>query len=60
VASTERIEILCAQLLRAEHPAIINAVATQLQEAIQEYAQNATRHVPILEQLPSSSEKIAA
>src|SRR4051794_20539724 len=35
----ERIRQLCAQLFRAEHPAVIDTVAAQLHAAVEEFSQ---------------------
>jgi rRNA-processing protein FCF1 len=43
-----RIRELCAQLLRAQHPAVVQAVVDQLKAAIDEYTDSA-RDRPVLE-----------
>ena len=44
----ERIRELCAQLLRAEHPAVIETVAGQLHQAINDYVQNRSTETILL------------
>jgi hypothetical protein len=39
---------LTAQLLRAEHPAVIQTVAAQLQQAIQEYVEKIPPKVAVI------------
>src|SRR4051812_7168697 len=45
----QRIRELSAQLFRAENPAVIETVATLLKLAVDEYAQEAQREVPMME-----------
>jgi len=44
--SDERVRQLCAQLLRAENPAVIETVAAQLKIAIDEYVRRRKPHTP--------------
>jgi hypothetical protein len=46
VAPDERIPHLAAQLIRSEHPLVIETVAEQLRQAIDEYVEIATRRAP--------------
>jgi len=45
LALDERIPQLAAQLIRSEHPDVIETVAAQLRLAIDEYVESATRRV---------------
>jgi hypothetical protein len=45
----ERIQELCAQLLRAQNPLVIQMVADQLKAAIDAYAESVQRDFPVIE-----------
>jgi hypothetical protein len=60
VAPYERIRVLCAQLLRAENPPVIQMVADQLKEAIDSYAKSVQGDYPTLELSSLAGEKRAA
>lgn len=49
VTADQRIKELTAQPLRAHNPAVIETVAAQLKEVIDEYVRNAAREIPLLE-----------
>ena len=55
--SDERIRELCAQLLRAEHPAVIETVSAQLHQEIDVYVRYAQKNVSTLalDPLPAES-----
>jgi hypothetical protein len=42
----ERLRELCAQLLRSEHPEVIDSVAAQLQLALKEYLRARSTEIP--------------
>jgi hypothetical protein len=42
----ERLRELCAQVLRCEHPEVIDSVAEQLQLALKEYLQARSPEIP--------------
>lgn len=50
--SDERVRQLCAQLLRAENPAVIETVAAQLKIAVDDYVRRTRRNVPAVFTLP--------
>jgi hypothetical protein len=41
VKADEKIRALCAQLLRAENPVVLDTVSAELHHAIEEYVRNA-------------------
>jgi hypothetical protein len=45
----ERIRELCAHLLRAQNPLVIQMVADQLKAAIDAYAENVQRDLPVID-----------
>ena len=49
VTPHERIQQLCAQLLRAENPAVVETVAAQLHLAIQEYVRTKSSQAPTVD-----------
>jgi hypothetical protein len=46
VADEERMRQLCAQLLRAENPEVIDAVVNELREALDTHMRGAAKEVP--------------
>lgn len=50
--SDEKVLQLCAQLLRAENPAVIETVAAQLKIAVDDYVRRTQRNVPAVFTLP--------
>ena len=50
--SDERVRQLCAQLLRAENPAVIETVAAQLKIAVDDYVQRTRPNTPAVFALP--------
>lgn len=59
MTADEKISALCAQLLRAENPVVMDTVSAELHGAIEEYVRNAKHAYSgrnmILEPLPSSA-----
>jgi len=52
MSSDERVQQLCAQLLRAENPAVIETVAAQLKIAVDEYVRRTKPNTPAVFALP--------
>lgn len=59
MTADEKIRLLCAQLLRAENPVVLDTVSAELHCAIEEYVRSAKHVHPavdtILEPLPASA-----
>ena len=60
MTSGQRIRELCAQLLRAEHSVVIEAVATELHDAIDVYVGSAGKQPAAIIELPPPSDEKAA